>query len=253
MQYYPPSRVIIKQELCQSGNMKTWMMQKEMGTVVEHLFTKWSNGAQRKEMIQALYGAEGALIGETDVLPIGLCKSMLKLYLTMGEKGEMVLQNGSLMAAAMTDVLKRGPEALWGEMEEWMEGMKEHMGQIAMTKEGSEWIIVLMPRMGAKERKKLLKGMKVEGMTQWGWKVVMHLFYVMDDVKAIEKWMEAVIGEDPWIVRLKQSMISEKWEEEVPQDLVLSMKKTLEKSMEMGTTKKTDKQRREELQSILKA
>ncbi|KAI5963266.1 puf6 [Candida pseudojiufengensis] len=190
------SRAVIVNEL--HGKLRKLMRHKEGAYVVEDLFVLYSSAEQKQQMIREFWGSEYAVFKDS-----GKDKTVLDVIHESSEKKQLIMQNlyGTIKAsvekgstgfqilhAAMREyvtVLIDDIDSNDSAIRDFIDLLSEQFSELVHTQEGSEVACTLLALANAKERKGLVKSLKVHKneliKNEYGNVVLITLFMVVDD------------------------------------------------------------------------
>ncbi|KAF3081627.1 pumilio domain member 6 [Orbilia oligospora] len=182
------------------GHVRRMVKHKEACYVVDDAFREYATPKQKASLIREFYGVEYAIFKDDsknaslkslleenpEKRPL-IMKSLFELINQMVEKNMSVLQ--ILHKAMLEYILNVRPET--SEAADLIELIKEHLGNIAFSKDGAQVIMRCFAWGSAKDRKVMLKNLKPSIQELYadehGHMVLLAIFDVVDDTVLVSK------------------------------------------------------------------
>ncbi|KAF3312228.1 pumilio domain member 6 [Orbilia oligospora] len=182
------------------GHVRRMVKHKEACYVVDDAFREYATPKQKASLIREFYGVEYAIFKDDsknaslkslleenpEKRPL-IMKSLFELINQMVEKNMSVLQ--ILHKAMLEYILNVRPET--SEVADLIELIKEHLGNIAFSKDGAQVIMRCFAWGSAKDRKVMLKNLKPSIQELYadehGYMVLLAIFDVVDDTVLVSK------------------------------------------------------------------
>ncbi|KAK6515486.1 pumilio domain member 6 [Arthrobotrys conoides] len=182
------------------GNVRRMVKHKEACYVIDDAFREYATPKQKASLIREFYGVEYAIFKDDsktaslkslleenpEKRPL-IMKSLFELINQMVEKNMTVLQ--ILHKAMLEYILNVKPET--SEAADLIELVKEHLGNIAFSKDGAQVLMRCFAWGSAKDRKVMLKNLKPSIQELYadehGHMVLLAIFDVVDDTVLVSK------------------------------------------------------------------
>ncbi|CUS08346.1 unnamed protein product [Tuber aestivum] len=194
----PENRKIVVQEFY--GHVRKLIKHREAALVIEDAFREYATPEQRSALLQEFYGVEFAIFKDTSDKPslkellqkspekrAVIMKSLFDQIDGVTKKGATIF---TILHKAMLEyILNTRPGTT--ETTEFIELVKEHVADIAFTKDGSQVVVRCMALGTAKDRKVMIKALKSEAISlarhEYGYLVLLSIFETVDDTVLVAK------------------------------------------------------------------
>ncbi|KAL7273201.1 Pumilio y domain member 6 [Rhizina undulata] len=183
------------------GHVRKLIKHREASFVIEDAFREYATPAQKAALLCEFYGVEFAIFKDANNEGLALSeilektpekrtvimKSLYDLIAGVVDKGAIFF---TILHKAMLEYLlnvKPGST----EVTEFIELVKEHVGEIAFTKDGTQVVIRCLALGTAKDRKVMIKALKPVvarlAANETGFLVLLTIFEVVDDTVLVTK------------------------------------------------------------------
>ncbi|CAZ80289.1 unnamed protein product [Tuber melanosporum] len=194
----PENRKMVVQEFY--GHVRKLTKHREAALVIEDVFREYATPQQKSALLQEFYGVEFAIFKDLKHKP-----SLKELLEKSPEKRTVIMKS---LFDQIHGVIKKGAtiftilhkamleytlntRAGTTETTEFMELVKEHVADIAFTKDGSQVVIRCMALGTAKDRKVMIKALKPEAISlarsEYGYLVLLSILETVDDTVLVVK------------------------------------------------------------------
>ncbi|PWW76023.1 ARM repeat-containing protein [Tuber magnatum] len=194
----PENRRMVVQEFY--GHVRKLVKHREAALVIEDTFREYATPEQKSALLQEFYGVEFAIFKDASDKPT--LKELLErspekravIMKSLFDQIDGVIKKGAtiftiLHKAMLEYMLNVRPGTT--EATEFIELVKEHVADIAFTKDGSQVAIRCMALGTAKDRKVMLKALKSEAISlarhEYGYLVLLSIFETVDDTVLVAK------------------------------------------------------------------